>query len=249
MRLLSVSVLGVLLAACGDLDVRSVRVSASVPAELEGEWSGHWQSSDGSAGGAVLLRMQDFGGVPVVSVQLDNPCIQAQEYQFRTVGNRLELLADGEVLFAAAFGEDRTLAGTYGCIADAGTWDAAWARALPDLVDLGGRWEGSVSAFGVPPRTLSLDLDLLVRGGALVVEGTVHVPSLFATPLPVNGLIQYHEQTFDLWLAVTTGSSLAVQMFAVGDVATRRIDTGLVQTNGDPALPFTQAAWRAQWTQ
>lgn len=249
MRLSFGLVLCVLLASCGDIEVRSVRVSESVPEELQGEWTGHWQSSDGSGGGAIVLRMQDFGGTPVVSVQLDNACIEAREYQFRTFGNQLELLADGEVLFSALFGDDRTLLGTYGCDADAGTWDAAWAHALPELVDLGGRWEGSISVFGQPLRTLVLDLDLVVRGGALVVEGSVAVPSLLTSPLPVSGLIQFHDQTFDLFLAAATGTSLTVQAFGVGDLQERRIDTGLLQTNGDPMLPFTQAAWRAQWVQ
>lgn len=253
MRLSLGLVLCVSLASCGDIEVRSIRVSESVPEELQGEWTGHWQSSDGSGGGAIVLRMQDFGGTPVVSVQLDNACIEAREYQFRTFGNQLELLADGEVLFSALFGDDRTLLGTYGCDADAGTWDAAWAHALPDLVDLGGRWEGSISAFGQPLRTLVLDLDLVVRGGALVVEGSVAVPSLLMTPLPVSGLITFrHEPVFDvhsfeLLLATPIGSSPTVQLFGTGDPQLRRIDTGLLQTSGDP-LPLT-AAWRAQWVQ
>lgn len=236
-----------LAASCGDIDVTSIRVGEAVPAALAGEWTGSWQSTRTGGSGSVTLRMQDFAGEAVVSVQIDNPCVAAAEYRFRTSGNVIELLSDDVVLFSAVLDEQRSLVGSYGCAADGGVWEVAWVRELPPLIDLGGRWEGSVTLPGIPAQPMLLELALVVRGGALVVEGTVQFPTLAATLLPVHGFVQFQATTFDFALAVTTGSSLAVQLLAVGELATRSIGTGLLQTNGDPSVPFTQAGWRAQW--
>lgn len=234
-------------AACGDIDVKSVRVGGSVPEQLAGEWNGQWQSTSGSAGGSITLRMQDFEGEAVVSVQLDNPCIGAEAYQFRVEGNVIELLADGVVLFSAVLGDDRTLVGTYGCSADLGVWEAEWIRELPTLVDLGGRWEGLVNVPGIVPQPAVLQIGLSVDTGALVVDGTVQFPTLAPTLLPVHGAVQFRATAFDIALDVSTGTSLGIQLLGIGDVAARRIDTGLLRTNGDPSVPFTTAGWTAQW--
>lgn len=247
MRLATALAMSALFAACGDIEVRSIRVPDSVPATLAGEWTGNWQSDRDSSNGSVVLRMQDFQGEAVVSFQLDNACVEAREYRFRTTGTTIELLDGDVVVFAGQIGTDRTLTGSYACPEDNGSWDATWTRNLPPLVDLGGRWEGTVSAFGFPPQAMRLDLDLVVRGGGLVLEGAMQLPGLVPVALPVRGLVQFQDLTFDVSMVVLTGTALTVQMFGVGDLATREIGTGLLQTNGDPLLPFSQAAWRASF--
>lgn len=236
-------------AACGDITVKSIRVADSVPATLEGEWTGQWSSTRSTGGGTVRLRMQDFEGEPVVSVQLDNPCIEARAYQFRTTGNLIELLADGVPLFSAVLGEARTLTGTYECAADSGVWSVTWSRELAPLVDLGGRWDGTLSLPGLSTTSLrlQLDLDFLVQGGALVVQGTARLPDLSTTVLPVFGVVFFRTDDFDLrLLAPTTETGTGIELFGVGPLDTRRIDTGLVQVT-DPSLPIAQATWQAQW--
>lgn len=249
-------VLGVLItatAACGRIDIRSVRTGESVPAALAGEWTGTWQSSRSTANGSLVLRMQDFAGEPVVSIHLDNPCVQAGDYQFRTSGNTVELLEDGDVLFTATLGPARSLVGHYGCDSDAGAWDATWTRELPSLVDLSGRWEGEVVAFGVPSIAMVLQLEQVVRSGALALEGTASVPDLLTAPIPIAGLLRFQTgtfgqpDTFELSLDTPAGLTPAVHMLGVGATAERRVHTGLVQANGQPSLPFVQAAWQARW--
>jgi hypothetical protein len=260
MRLSNALVLAVavvLFAACGDLDVKSIRIAESVPAQLQGEWTGTWHSTaaTGAGSGTVVLRMQDFGGEPVVSIILANPCVEARPYQFRTSGNLVELMADGEVLFSALLSaETRTLTGSYSCANDSGVWHVAWTRELSPLVDLGGQWEGSVTVPGFPPQALTLVMDFVVQGGALTIQGFGQVPSLSSQALPLTGIVNFQDTTFDVRIQAPTAQSGSVGVLLIGSgditrdsqgaLVSARIDVGLVQTN-DPALPFTQAVWRA----
>lgn len=244
-RLAAILLACAVMSACGDIHVRSIRVPESVPDRLQGEWTGAWHSTRDGSGGTVVLRMQDFGGEPVVSIVLANPCVEAREYTFRTEGNMVELLADQEVLFSAILGTDRTLTGSYQCDADAGLWTAAWAAELPPLVDVGGRWEGSLAIPSFPPQPFVMDIALEVVGGALTVGGSVQVPTVMTSALPVVGVVMFHDTTFDVWLEVPTGTANNPQLFGVGDLASMRITTGLLQANGNPLLPFVQAGWTA----
>jgi len=236
--------------SCGDLDVKSIRVADAVPAELEGEWRGQWSSTRGGGAGTVTLRMQEFEGEAVVSVQLDNPCIEARAYQFRAAGNLIELLADGVPLFSAVLDDSRTLTGTYECAADGGVWSVTWNRGLAPLVDLGGTWQGvvAVSVAGAASQSLSLllTLDLVVQGGALVVQGTAQLPDLSPTVLPILGLVSFRTTDFDLRLLVPTSESGdGLELLGAGRLDTFRVDTGLVQVT-DPTLPISHATWTAQ---
>ena len=235
--------------ACGDIDVKSIRVVDVVPRALEGEWRGQWSSTEDSGAGTVTLRMQDFEGEAVVSLQLDNPCIEKRSYQFVTSGNLLQLLADGVVVFSAVLGGERSMAGTYECAADVGVWSVDWTRSLAAPVDLGGQWMGSVTVPGLAPMVLQLDLDLFVQGGTLMIEGTATLfpDGMPPTTLPVTGSATFLETTFDLRLVAPTSDvpNVGVQLFGGGSVAALRVDVGTVQTN-DPGLPFHEAIWQAQ---
>lgn len=234
-------------AACGDIDVRSIRTGDVVPAALEGEWKGAWQSGATGINGLLTLRIQDFGGEPVVSVQIAHPCVPPSQYQFRATPNRIELLANDVVLFEAALGAGRTLIGTYGCVADSGSWDAIWQRDLPDLVDLGGRWVGSVTVAGIPTQTLVVQLEQSVHNGTLALDGSMRLPDLLVDPLPVVGSVQFRDGVFDLVLVTEPGTVPLVHMVGVGNTTTLRVPGGQLQAAFDPQLPLVEATWELQW--
>ena len=83
------------LAACGDLDVRTVRVPEVVPAPLEGEWTGTWTSDANGASGPLTVRVQEFGGEPLLSVDIVNACVENRAYDL-VLGNGLIELRDGQ---------------------------------------------------------------------------------------------------------------------------------------------------------
>lgn len=236
-------------AACGDIQVRSIRTGDAVPTALEGEWQGAWQSSQTGNNGLLTMRIQDFGGEPVVSVQILHPCVPPDQYQFRVTTEGIELLADGEVLFAAVYGVERTLVGSYGCPDDSGSWDATWQRDLPALVDLSGRWAGSVTAPGYPEQAILLDLQQTVRGGALAFDGAMSLPDLLPEPLPMVGSVQFRDGVFDVVLVTEPGVVPLVRMAGVGETATLRVQNGELQAAIDPLLPLVQATWQLQWQQ
>jgi hypothetical protein len=233
--------------ACGDIDVQSIRSGAVVPSALAGEWQGVWQSELGGSFGVLTLRIQDFDGEPVVAVDIAHPCVPPDEYQFRATASTVELLADSVVLFRAVLGPERTLVGTYGCLADTGSWDATWQRDLPELVDLSGQWLGSVSVPGFPPETLVVQLEQSVRGGALALDGSLRLPNLSPEPLPLVGTVQFREGAFDLVLVSAPGSLPLVYLVGVGDTPTLRVQDGQLQAAIDPSTPLVVATWDVQW--
>lgn len=236
------------LGACGDIEVRSIRTGDVVPAQLEGEWRGVWQSELSGIGGVLTLRIQDFGGEPVVAVEIAHPCVPPDRYEFRATANTIELLDDGEVLFRGLLGDDRTLVGSYDCLADRGSWDATWQRALPELVDLGGTWNGTITAADMS-QPLVLQLAQTVRDGALLLHGTLDLPGLPLDPLPMFGQVQFGDAAFELLLVTEPGTAPLLHMTGLGDAATRTIVDGELQAAIDPLLPLLQAQWTAQWTE
>ncbi|MBL8728714.1 MAG: hypothetical protein JNM25_09815 [Planctomycetes bacterium] len=247
MRPLLAASLSLTFAACGDIQVRSIRTGDVVPDALQGEWTGAWQSAQTGFGGLLTLRIQDFAGEPVVSVQIAHPCVPPSHYQFRATPAKVELLADDVVLFEAVVGAERTLIGSYGCTADAGSWDATWQRDLPALVDLTGRWLGSASVPGYLPQAIVLDLQQTVRNGTLAFDGAMQLPGLLPEPLPMRGSVQFRAGVFDVVLVTEPGTVPLVHMVGTGDTALRRLDAGQLQAAVDPLLPLVQATWEMRW--
>lgn len=236
------------LVACGDIEVKSTRVAA-VPLRLQGEWTGSWASTRGSAVGDVTLQVQDFDGQPVLQVRIDNPCLGPRDYQLVMAGTTLALVADGAPLFSAALGPDRTLVGTFECAEDAGVWQAAWVRELPPILDLGGVWQGTLMAASTPATDLVVTFDQTVRGGQVVVDGMLSLPGLLPAALPISGTVRFREGTFDLMLSTMPGVVPAVQLAGLGDPVTMTIQDGLLVAAAIPQLPSGMATWDLVFTQ
>jgi hypothetical protein len=239
-------------AACGDVQVRSVRIGPVVPAELQGEWIGTWQSATATASGPLQVRLQEFRGEPVVSVQIDNPCIEPREYQLVLRPNAIELRAEGEAVLAASVGAERTMVGTFQCETDQGTWTAAWVRALPTLGDLSGEWIGTITPAAVPPmapvpRPVRLELQQTVRGGTVALDGVLDAPELLLMPLLVEGYTIFRDTSFDLLLQSNDPAGPTVILSALGDREPLRVDFGLAQAFGNGPLPFGQAVFTLEW--
>ena len=240
------------LAACGDIDVRSVRVPEVVPAALEGEWSGTWTSSRTNASGPLTVRVQEFDGQPLLSVDIENACVENRSYDL-VLGNGLIELRDGaRTVFAGVLGEGRTLLGTFTCDADDGTWTAAWQRDLPPLVDLSGTWNGSLATLENPQRGLRLQLDQGVRGGVLVLDGTMAIAGLGPDGgelvVPLEGAASFRSDGFDLGLRSLGGITPNLVLSGLGDPDPLQVEVGVLQVLGASSLPFSQGVFRILWS-
>lgn len=232
-----------LLSGCGDIEVKSTRIGNAVPTQLQGAWSGSWASTQGPGTGTVSLQVQAFDGEPLVQVLVDNPCLVPRDYQLRMSGASFELLADGQAVFAAVLGPERTLVGTFGCSADAGVWQATWTADLPPILDLGGVWQGEVRALTLPATELVVSFVQTVRGGQLVVDGTLTAPGLLPSPLPMTGTVRFHAASFEVAMRTADGIAPTVQIAGLGDLGALAIEDGLLVASAIPQLPSGMATW------
>jgi len=239
------------LAACGDLDVRTVRVPEVVPASLEGEWTGTWTSAATGASGALTVRVQEFDGEPLLSVDIVNACVENRTYDL-VLGNGLIELRDGErTVFAGVLGEGRTLLGTFTCDADQGTWTAAWQRDLPTLLDLTGTWNGSLATVETPARSVQLELAQSVRAGLLVLDGTLTIAGLGVDAgdlvVPIEGSASFRSDGFDLGLRSLDGTAPVLVLSGLGEPEPLQVEVGVLQVLGPSTLPFAQGVVRIAW--
>ncbi len=241
LRLL-VLLLPMLFAACGDLDVRSVRTPTTSATAFAGEWAGAWTSSQVASTGSVVVRVQFFGDSPVVQLVIDNPCFEPREYELRVVDDTIELRIDGESLLDAELG-DGELVGTYRCGADQGTWQAGFVRDLPEVVDLSGTWSGDLLVFGQQQRTLHLDLVQSAAGGAIRLDGFLQL-SDWPLPIAVRGITTFRDEGFDLHLHTEVGSSPPLVLSGAGELQPLRVDPGLLEAVGPSPLPFQTGLFR-----
>ncbi|HEU4420646.1 MAG TPA: hypothetical protein VFT55_17030 [Planctomycetota bacterium] len=231
-----------------DIDVKSVRTGEQIPADLEGVWLGSWQSEQVSLSGTLTLRLQEWQNQPVVSVATDNPCVEPHDYDLALRPGRIELLDDGEVVFAAEFGPGRTLTGTYVCHEDRGHWAAQWTEALPAIVDLSGTWLGTLSAAGFPDQVLSLQLVQSVRNGAIALDALMALPELPGVQVLLIGNAVFRIGGFDLLLATFPTSNPSLMLTGFGSTEPLRVDLGVINVlASQPPLPFTQAVWQVDW--
>lgn len=239
------------LVACGDLELRSIRSPEVVPAQLEGEWSGSWHSSSTTDSGPLVVRLQEFAGQPVVSLQIVNPCVQMRAYELVLGLSSVELRAEGDPVFVGVLGEGRTLVGGYDCNNDVGSWTATWQRDLAPLIDLSGRWSGTLATAGALPRLLTLQLEQTVREGMLALDGALTIDGIGPEPvrLPLVGTANFRSDGFDLALRSPDGSAPNVVMSGLGESMPLQVELGVLQVLGASALPFTQGVFRIEWQQ
>lgn len=235
-----------LFASCDGIRVRSVRSSNVVPRALQGEWTGSWSSSSLDGQGELTVQVQQFDGQPVLAVDVDNPCLVAGEYQLVLTGTTLTLRRNGAITLSGALGAEHTLAGTFTCAADEGTWHASWVRDLPPIVDLGGVWTGTIASSSAPEAHLELQLAQSVRGGVLALDGTLTLPGLVPGTMAITGSARFRGGTFDLVLVTPSGVVPNVQLAGIGDPAALTLTDGVCFTGGAP-LPFTQGVVQMRW--
>lgn len=247
MRPLLLVPLGFAFAACGDLDVRSVRPTRGVPDTLQGEWIGWWQSTSSNQGGALVFTVQEFDGEPVVNLSLDNPCVEPRDYELVLTPSTIELRLDGRTVLAAVVGEGRSLLGTYECVADLGTFEATWQRELPELVDLSGTWDGTVTV-GATSHGARLQLQQEISGGRMLLQGELDLGGFWPVPIPVSGTAMFRDAGFDLMLHTGAGAVPALLLSGFGEREPLRLPFGLLHVFGG-SLPFPQAVLQLDWQQ
>lgn len=234
-------------AAC-DLEVRSTAPQVVVPVGLEGLWIGTWQSDSAPGGsvstpgitGNVEIRIQEFGGEPLVSVTIDNPCLVPRNYDLRLTAEGIDLLADGEVVLNAdRAGSDR-LIGRYQCEQDQGMWTADRVGSLPSLLDLTGAWEGRIVGPAATVQPVELDLVQTVEAGQLVVRADAVLPGVLPFPLPLEGIVRFRESDFELVMQSEPGAEPQLIISGVGDREPLQLPVGFVQVLSANVLPFSQ---------
>lgn len=236
--------LALLFAACGKFEIRSVP-AAAVPAALQGEWRGTWVSAENGNGGNVVLTVRAFADQPIVGMSITNPCVTPRDYRFNLRGNQVELLADGLTVFSAVVAAEQTMVGEYQCVEDHGTWQVAWQRALPPIGDVSGTWVGAVDAGEAGQLPLLLHLNQTVRNGLLAVDGAVELPGVLPGSLPLNGVVNFGAEQFDLLMASPQSLSPVLQLAATGVSASMVIEQGFVQGSLTPQQPAQTATWHA----
>lgn len=233
--------------ACGDLNVRSVAAREVVPAQLEGEWRGSWTSTRDNTTGVLVVRVQEFDLQPVVSLQIDNPCLPPRAYELAISGGSIALRAEGVTVFQAELDEEGGMSGNYGCLADGGYWSAERVGPLPELEDLSGAWSGVVTIPGVFEQELSILMEMSVDAGALVLDAIAEAPNALAEPVPMRGFVQFRDADFDIVLRSDDGVSPVLLFSGVGARDPLRVEAGLVQIlDAPPELPFSQALFQIE---
>lgn len=230
-----------LVPACGGFKVTSSR--NDVPTALLGAWQGDWESDGEQGDGFINVQVQEFDSKPVISIELDNPCIAPREYQLAFQNGGFELRA-GDVLLRAEFTPAGELAGVYSCPDDTGTWRATRFGDLPEILDLSGSWDGTVAANGLQ-EALQLEFGQSVGGGAVRLQASVLVPEFMPSALPMLGFARFREDEFEVLLSTPNGVLPAIQAMGVGDRETREIQDGVMIISGGVGLPFASAVWSA----
>lgn len=242
MRLLVIS-LFLALCSCGDIEVRSTPGTTSVSSALAGEWQGTWSSGRTSTTGALTLRLQDFGGEPVVSFEIDNLCLAPAQYDLVLQGGLVSLVNDGVPVLVASLSAPEELSGSYGCAADDGVWTAQRTGALPELLDLSGEWGGVLAAPGLADEPIEVSLSQRVQAGQLVLDALVYLPNSLPAPVPMQGIVQFAEDTFEVQLASSIGAGPLLAVQGVGLRAPLSIPDATVAVVGPSPLPFTEATF------
>jgi len=232
--------LAVLAAACGDLEVRSVPGSQTIPAALEGEWRGTWRSDRTNATGVVSIRIQEFAGEPVVALTINNPCLAPADYDLILSQGVLALQNEGVTVLEASLSAPNELSGTFGCALDDGTWTAELIGPLPEPIDLSGAWQGRVFVPGAFDESFEVTLQQSVQSGQLALTALAEIPSVLPFPIPMRGFVVFGEDDFDIVLETEPGVQPQLLLSGNGDRDPLGVPTGVLQVLSPAPVPFTQ---------
>ena len=240
------------LSSCFEIDRRTV-TPTTLPVDLFGEWRGEWVSQLQPDSGSLVLSVQDFQGLPVLSAEIQHPCLVAAVFGFRQDGLRWELSLDGQVVFVGLIDPgQRTITGTYSCSADQGEWHATWHAPLPVIPDLSGDWTGLFESLQ-PAGSGALSMDLIQEwvegrlelGGSLTLDPDSNHPSMSQpVVLPVTaGEVRWTGPEFQL--LVQAGESLPwVTLQGSGTLGSLGVQQGLLMVE-NAQLPFPFGLWSA----
>lgn len=239
MRHLLPCVLSLFAAACGDLDVQSVRSPQNV-AVWEGAWEGEWHSESGGSG-FVGFRVQEFRGEPLVTVEFAHACFEARPYELVMLPTTIELRAEGRTVLAALLEPGPRVTGTYDCGTDRGLWLATRVGDLPAVLDLTGAWQGQLHYPG-GQRAVAWWLEQEVVDGVMQITVELDLGGLLATPLPLAGRVEFRNTGFEIVLRTEPGLAPDVVLTGTGVAEPLQIGVGLLQVIGGSSLPFSHAS-------
>lgn len=241
----AVTVWCILLSATACVRIERRTTSVELPPAMLGAWSGGWTSATAGTQGQVSLRVQTFEQHPVVQIESAHPCLQNGAYEFRLRGAHMELMRNGEVVFAGDVDLGaRRFSGTYQCTQDQGDWSADWNHDLPEIGNASGTWTGTFAA-GSPPVTgdFTMEIEQTWNLGFLQISGEV-VVDRFGVAFPIHsGQIEFRDSTFDMLLRGSQlGANVVVQ--GTGTVLGQAASSGLMLLD-DPNVPLVGGTWTA----
>ncbi|MFK7742966.1 MAG: hypothetical protein AB8H80_21820, partial [Planctomycetota bacterium] len=137
---------------------------------------------------------------------------------------------------------------SYECAADQGTWRATRTADLPEPLDLSGEWAGSIFVPGLFDEPFTLRLQQSVQSGLLRLDGSIDLPAAVPFPLPVEGLVRFVEDGFDLLLQTVPGFQPRLQLLGIGTREPLAVPVGSVRVIGGSQLPFSEAFLRLERT-
>lgn len=234
---------------CGKLQLKTTVTPQSIPAQMQGEWTGTWTSANGVAHGDLLVRLQTFDDNPVVGFETNHPEMQIIDFRFLFLGRHVEIHSsdptDNAVFSGDTAADLRTMTGTYSCIGDAGTWQTAWHRTLPPIGDVSGDWVGGFESFQ-PPLQAPLHLQLVQTwvDGVLHVRGEIDVPGTDNQIAIHDGIVDWRENDFVLLLTTDPNAPPTVLLQAAGARSQFSV-SGALQVDPGSGQPVVTAVWTA----
>ena len=229
----------VCLASCGELELQIASTPEVTPAALSGRWEGVWRSSRQASGsGPLEIRIHEFAGLPVIDMEIDNPCLVPSDYDLVMSSGSIALQLAGEtVMEARLLGEGR-LDGSYSCALDDGAWHAEWVEALPALPDLSGAWQGRVYSHGEEAAPIEVALSQDIRAGRLTLCAEVEWPSALLSGLPMEGSVRFGVEQFEISLCTLPGVLPRIEVVGFGERQSEAVTAGVVQVHSLSHLPI-----------
>ena len=188
------------------------------------------------------MQVQFFRDAPIVRIQFPHPCLEPGDYGLSLRDGVIELSIGGAPVLRGELLQGE-LVGTFQCAADHGTWRAAYVGPLPEVLDLGGAWNGALFVAGQQQRPITLDLVQGVEAGWVRLDGLLELPD-WPWPIVVGGGARFLDGHYEVQLWTPAGAPLGLTLTGTGQAGPLRVDLGLLETVGGTPLPFTQGVFQ-----